>query len=300
MDLFNKLKIVILIKNFNIFFKAICVKFKFYLNPQKELSNWYYKVMGEELNLDNPRTYNEKIQWTKLYDSTKLKAKLADKYLVRSWVKEKIGEDYLIPLLGVWNRAKDIDFNKLPNQFVLKCNHGSGYNIIVRDKSKLDIKETVQKLNKWMKEDFAFKFGYEMHYHYIKRKIIAEKFIDEIHDEFYDYRFFCFNGICQQIWLDFKSGTPEHKRKIYDRDWNELKVLVKWPRLKKSIQKPRQLDELIKLSEFMTKDFSIARVDYYIVNNKIYFGEITFTSMSGTGKFEPKSEDLRLGQLIKL
>lgn len=191
-------------------------------------------------------------------------------------------------------------FNKLPNQFVLKCNHGSGYNVIVKDKSKLDLNAEKEKINKWMHEDFAFKNGFEMHYSAIPRKVIAEKYIEEFNDDLYDYRFFCFNGICQQIWLDVNSGIAKHKSKIYDRNWNELNVIVKWPRLKINIPKSNLLEKLTQLPELMAKSMYFVRVDFYLIHNKIYFGEMTFTSMSGIGQFNPKSEDLRLGSLIKL
>lgn len=267
---------------------------------KSELENWWYRIKKYALNLNNPRTFNEKIQWLKLYDSTPIKTRLADKYLVRDWVKEKIGEEYLIPLLGVYDKFEDIDFDKLPNQFVMKCNHGSGWNIIVKDKSKLDLKEAKEKLNEWMSANYAFKCGYELHYRDITPKIVIEKFLNEISESLYDYRFFCCNGKVEQIWLDVHSGTPEHKRKIYDRNWNELNIIVKWPRLKTNIKKPENLEKMIALSEKMSKEFAFVRVDFYDINDKIYFGEMTFTSMSGTGKFEPAIEDLKLGNMIKL
>ena len=253
-----------------------------------------------DLDLYNAQTFNEKIQWLKLYDSTPIKTRLADKYLVRDWVKEKIGEEYLIPLLGVYDKFEDINFNKLPNQFVIKCNHGSGWNIIVKDKTQLDLTEAKNKLNGWMNENFAFKAGYELHYRDIKPKIVIEKYIDEIGTALYDYRFFCFNGKVEQIWLDVYSGTPNHKRKIYDRNWQELNIIVKWPRLETVVPKPHNLKEMINLAETMSKGFALVRVDFYDVNDKIYFGEMTFTSMSGTGIFEPAVEDLKLGKKIKL
>ncbi len=271
----------------------------YYQYPQ-ELKDWFKKMTGKNLNLKNPRTFNEKMQWLKLYDSTPIKTQLADKYLVRDWIKEKIGEQYLVPLLGVYDKFEDIDFNQLPNQFVIKCNHGSGWNIIVKDKSKLDLVDTKEKLDKWMNLNFAFMTGFELHYRDIKPKIIIEKYVDELGDALYDYRFFCSYGKVIQIWLDVNSGTPYHERKIFDRDWNELDITVKWPRLKTVVEKPRNLEKMIKMSEFLSASFSLVRVDFYDVNNHIYFGEMTFTSMSGIGKFNPEREDLKLGNMIKL
>ena len=267
---------------------------------KKDLETWYKRVHKKDLNLENPQTFNEKMQWLKLYDSTPIKTKLADKYLVREWVKEQIGEEYLIPLLGVYDSFDEIDFDKLPNQFVIKCNHGSGYNIIIKDKLIFNKDEAREKVNKWMNEDFAFRNGVELHYRDISHKVIIEKFLDEISENLYDYRFFCFNGKVEQIWLDVGSGTPEHKRKIYDKNWNELNIKVRWPRLEIDVPKPKNLQKMIEMSEKMSKDFAQVRVDFYDINNKIYFGEMTFTSMSGTGKFEPEIEDLKLGKKIKL
>lgn len=265
-----------------------------------ELINWYTKHTHQPLNLDYPQTFNEKIQWLKLYDSTPIKTRLADKYLVREWVKEKIGEEYLIPLLGVYDKFEDIDFEALPDQFVIKCNHGSGWNIIVKDKSKLDLKTTKEKLDRWMHTNFAFQAGYELHYKNIIPKIVIEQYIEEIKNALYDYRFFCSYGDVKQIWLDVYSGTPNHKRKIYDKNWNELKFTVKWPRLEMDIKKPEELDKMIRFSEILSKEFSLVRVDFYLINNHIYFGEMTFTSMSGIGQFDPEKEDLNLGNMITL
>ncbi len=271
-----------------------------YNEYKTQLEHWWYQLKKTHLNLDNPKTFNEKIQWLKLYDSTPIKTRLADKYLVRDWVKEKIGEEYLIPLLGVYDKFDDIDFAKLPKQFVIKCNHGSGYNIIVKDKSKLDLPDAKAKIDKWMNENFAFRVGFELHYRDIEPKIIIEKYIDEIGTALYDYRFFCCNGKVRQIWLDIYSGTPNHKRKIYDKNWNELSITVKWPRLETEVEKPCNLNKMIELAEKMSTDFAFVRVDFYDIKNKIYFGEMTFTSMSGTGDFEPAIEGLKLGKLIKL
>ena len=262
--------------------------------------SWYKNVTGKQLNLDEPETFNEKIQWLKLYNAIPIKTRLADKYLVRDWIKEKIGEQYLIPLLGVYERFEDINFDELPNKFVIKCNHGCGWNIIVDDKGKLDLDDAKKKIDEWLEKNFAFR-SCELHYCNIPPRIVIEKYLDAISNSLYDYRFFCFNGKVEQIWLDIYSGTPEHKRKIYDRNWQELNVTVHWPKIEEDVPKPSNLDKMIELSEKLSDGFALVRVDLYRMDDgTIYFGEMTFTSMSGTGPFQPPSEDKRLGDLLQL
>lgn len=269
---------------------------------KRELQIWYQRVMGEYLNLDNPRTFNEKIQWLKLYNSTPIKTRLADKYLVRDWVKEKIGEQYLIPLLGVYDKFEDIDFDKLPNQFVIKCNHGSGWNIIVKDKSKLNLSEVKEKLDKWMSTNFAFKVGCELHYKNMQPKIIIEKYMEDDSGDLRDYKFLCFDGIVKYIWVDGERYS-EHKRNLYDLKWNLLKKKIGEGRIYQNIKncpKPYNLDKMIEFATLLSKDFSFVRVDFFEANKKLYFGEMTFTSASGTHITEPKSFIFELGDLIKL
>lgn len=186
------------------------------LSPQayaSELQEWFWDVMGKKLDLDNPRTYNEKIQWLKLYDSTPLKTRLADKYLVRDWVKEKIGEEYLVPLLGVWDSFDEIDFDALPQSFVLKANHGCGWNLIVKDKRLLDREDARRKFQTWMKLNFAYRNGLELHYMNIRPRIIAEAYLENDHDDLNDYKVFCFGG-------EGPAHYVSHRPK--DRDENGL------------------------------------------------------------------------------
>ena len=269
---------------------------------KQELQTWYQRVTGKYLNLDNPRTFNEKIQWLKLYDSIPIKTRLADKYLVREWVKEKIGEQYLIPLLGVYDKFEDIDFAKLPNQFVIKCNHGCAYNIIVKDKSKLDLAEAKAKLDKWLHENFAFKAGYELHYRDIKPKIIIEKFIENKGtDDLYDYKFWCFNGKLAYIQFLSERNLSGLKMAFYDRKWNKQTFVYSHPLDKKTIKKPDNLDEMIQLAEALSKGFPCVRVDFYRLNDgTIYFGEMTFTSASGNCKWNDEHINRALGNMIKL
>lgn len=273
------------------------------INPgfyPQELKAWYKKQTGKELNLDNPQTYNEKIQWLKLYDSTPLKTRLADKYLVREWVKEKIGEEYLIPLLGVWDRFEDINFDKLPNKFVLKANHGCGWNIIVKDKNKFDRKEAKNKFDKWMNTNFAFVNGFELHYKNIKPKIIAEKYIENNENDLYDYKVFCFNGKAYYI-MYLAERQKGLKMVFYDTRWNKMPFVYSYPQYDQEIERPKKLDKLIELSEKLSKDFSHARIDFYILNSgDIKFGEITFTSASGVCKWNPERYDVILGKILNL
>ncbi|HHY83210.1 MAG TPA: glycosyl transferase [Clostridiales bacterium] len=264
-----------------------------------ELEKWYKKKTGKTLDLDHPRTFNEKMQWLKLYDSTPLKTRLADKYLVRDWIKEKIGEQYLIPLLGVWNRFEDIDFDTLPNRFVLKATHGCKMNIIVRDKDKLDKKEAARKFHKWLNTNYAYHLGFELMYKDIKPRIIAEEYLENDGD-LYDYKVWCFHGKAKYIMF---LSEREHglKMNFYDIDWNLQPFRYNYPGTEKTIEKPNNLNEMIRLAEICAKDFIHVRVDFYRLNDgSIKFGEMTFSSLSGICRWQPEEQDLILGSLIKL
>lgn len=265
-----------------------------------ELKIWYKKITGEDLNLENPQTYNEKIQWLKLYDSTPIKTRLADKYLVREWVKERIGEQYLIPLLGVWDSFDDIDFDKLPNQFVLKANHGCGWNIIVKDKKEFDINDAKRKFNVWMKTNFAFQFGLELHYMNISPKIIAEEYLENNNNDLYDYKVFCFDGKAESIMYlsERKKGL---KMAFYDLNWNKQNFVYTYPQNTADIPKPKNLQLLVELSEKLAQGFAHVRVDFYILNDgSLKFGELTFSSASGSCKWNPAEQNKVYGDLIKL
>lgn len=277
-----------------------CLKDDKLIRYAVQLIKWYQYITKKDIDLDNPQTFNEKIQWLKLYDSSPVKTALADKYLVRNWIEKKIGGNCLIPLLGVYDKFEDIDFDTLPRQFVIKCNHGSGYNIIVQDKSKINPDKIKAQITTWLHENFAFHAGCELHYRDITPKIVIEKYLDEISNSIYDYRFLCMDGRVEQIWVDINSGTPEHKRNVYDPKWNKLNITVKWPRLETEIAKPDNLDTMINYAQKLSQGFCFVRVDFYNVNNHIYFGEMTFTSMSGVGQFSSPDEDLRLGQKLQL
>ena len=267
---------------------------------RNELKKFWYRKKNKLLDIDKPRSFNEKIQWLKLYDSTPIKTRLTDKYLVREWVSEKIGEEYLIPLLGAYDKFTDIKFEKLPNQFVIKCNHGSGYNIIVKDKSKLNLIRVKSIIESWMSENYAFISGLELQYRDIKPKIIIEQYMDDGTGDLRDYKFTCFNGKPYFIWVD-RDRHSIHKRNLYDLNWNQLpyKVNLNYPPFP-SPKKPKCLNKMIQLASILSKNFIYVRVDFYIINDKIYFGEMTFTSSSGTEEIITNNFEKRLSSLINL
>lgn len=279
--------------------------YKFYknLHPDNyadELKDWYKLQTGEILNLENPKTFNEKIQWIKLYDSTPLKTRLADKYLVRDWVKKQVGEKYLIPLFGVWNKFDDINFDKLPDKFVLKANHGCGWNIIVKNKGKFDKAATKKKLDRWLNTNYAFESGLELYYKDIPPKIIAEEFLENEDKDLYDYKIWCFNGKPEFIFL-LAERQIKSKIAVYDLNWNLLPFSCSFPQYDKSVSKPDNLSEMLNVAKMLCKDFAYTRVDLYRLDNgSLKFGEMTFTTASGLCTWNPSEYDLVLGEMIIL
>lgn len=264
-----------------------------------ELKNWYLLATGKVLSLDEPKTYNEKIQWLKLYDDNPLKTRLADKYLVKEWVKEKIGEQYLVPLLGVWETFDEIDFSKLPDKFVLKANHGCGYNIIVKDKTKLNIKEAKEKFDRWMTTNFAF-VNLEMHYKRIKPMIIAEKYLENGQEELHDYQVWCFNGEPKYV-MCIVNSQRDHKTIFYDTEWNRMPFTTSSNVCEKDIPKPENLDELLELAKKLSEDFKHVRVDFYrLYDGSFKFGEMTFTSGAGKSAWHPEEYDRILGDMLDI
>lgn len=267
------------------------------------VSDWYRERRAAVLNLENPQTYNEKIQWMKLYDSTPIKTRLADKYLVRDWVAERIGEQYLIPLLGVWDSFDEIDFETLPEQFVLKCNHGCGYNLIVKNKSALNMDEARRKVNAWLAEDFSFKGVFEMHYSPISRKIIAEQYIEnkDSDGDLYDYKCWCFDGKVKYIQFLSDRNISGLKMAFYDTSWKKQDFVYSHPLDPKDMPRPDNLEEMITLAEALAEGFNHVRVDFYRMDDgRIYFGEMTFTTASGFCNWQPAEMDYTMGQLIQL
>lgn len=263
----------------------------------EELSKIYFDRTGQRLNLSDPRTYNEKIQWFKLYGITPEITMLADKYKVREYVAERIGEEYLVPLLGHWRYPEDIDFAALPDKFVLKANHGCGYNYIVQDKANMDISDCIAQANRWLKEDYCY-WGFEMQYHGIEKMLIAEQYLENAEGDLYDYKVWCFNGRAEYIMFltNRKQGLTMD---FYDRDWNFVPITYNHPNSGIRIPRPDNIDELIDRAEKLAEGLAHVRVDFYRTNEgRLYFGEMTFTSCSGTCKWNPPETDFTLGELF--
>ena len=261
----------------------------------------YRLIFGRKLDLKNPKTFNEKLQWLKLNDRKPEYTLMVDKYEVKRYIAERIGEEYVIPTLGVWDNFDDIDFDLLPNQFVIKCTHDSGGLVICKDKSKLDILKAREKINKALSRRF-FYFGREWPYKNVKPRIIAEKYlVDETVDELRDYKFFCFGGVCKCLKVDFDRFI-EHHANYYDPQGNLLEFGEKIcpPNIDKNIVLPSNKNKMLQLAEILSKDIPFLRADFYDVNGKIYFGELTFYPASGWGEFTDEKWDYKLGEWIEL
>ena len=259
----------------------------------------YRTVFHEPLHLKNPKTFNEKIQWLKLYDRNPEYHAMADKYAVRTYIGRVLGEKYLIPLLGVWQKAEDIDFKSLPDQFVLKCTHSQSI-VICHDKAKLDKEEAVRRLGEALKIDYSV-LGREWAYHGIKPCIVAEELLtDESGDDLKDYKIFCFNGEPKFIQIDY-DRFKGHKRRLYTTDWNLMETKITYPDDADLIMpKPIFLDELLKISKRLSKDIPFLRVDCYITEKQIYFGELTFYPGCGFEPITPDTDDALWGEWLKL
>lgn len=267
----------------------------------------YFKKFGTKINWSNPQDINEKINWLKFHSDTSSWTRLADKYLVREYIKECGLEQILIPLYGVWDNARDIDFSLLPNSFVIKTNHGSGEILVCKDKSKLDISKAVDSLNNWMSQSYGQYQG-EPHYINIPRKIIAEKYLHENSPysahSIIDYKFWCFNGVPHYIWVCCNRTKESVYVDLYDTNWTYLpdkSVFTKFYRNNGgTVPKPKELDKMLSIVSVLSKGFKQVRVDLYICENQIYFGEMTFTSSGGYMDFYTKEFLKELGDLIVL
>lgn len=262
----------------------------------------YRVIMGRKLNLKNPKEYNEKLQWLKLNDRKPEYSTMVDKYEVRGYIEDLLGDKYLIPCLGIYDSVDDIDIDALPDRFVLKCTHDSGSVEICKDKSSFDIEGARHRLSQAMKRNYYATYR-EWPYKYVKPRIIAEGYLEGDGGDLKDYKVMCFNGEAKIVEVHenrFVEGKV-HTQTFYDREWNIVPLTqVETVTVDRPGERPRQLDEILRLSELIAKDMYHARIDWYIEGDKIYFGEITFFDGSGFESFSTPEMERMLGDMIKL
>ncbi len=254
----------------------------------------------KKLNLKNPQTFNEKLQWLKLYNRNPKYTEMADKYKVREYVRKKIGEEYLMPLIGIYDKFDDIDFDELPNQFVIKCNHDSGSVVICKDKKNFDIKAARKKINRALKYNYYY-VGREWQYKNIERKIMIEEYMEDSKTcELIDYKIMCFYGRPKLLFTCSERYSSGLKVTFFDLNWNKLPFERYHPSSKIKLEKPCNYDLMIKFSKLLSKNIPFVRVDWYEINNKLYFGELTFCPGSGYEKFNPEEWDKIIGSWLTL
>ena len=260
----------------------------------------YKCAFNKKLDLINPRTFNEKLQWLKLNDRKDIYTTMVDKYEVKKYVSDLIGEKYIIPTIGIYDKFNDINFDVLPSKFVIKCTHDSGGIVIVKDKKLLDKKKAKKKINKSLKRNYYYP-SREWPYKNVKPRIIVEKYIENANEELIDYKFFCFNGVCKVVLVCSERFSSNNMCETwFDENWNFLDITESGHRTNINIKKPKNFELMKELCSKLSANISFLRVDFYEVNDKIYFGELTFYPASGYERFEPEYWNERLGDLIDL
>lgn len=283
----------------------------FVILNNRGLANWisdkfmvkilYRDVFGRKLNLDSPKTFNEKMQWLKLYNRKDIYTSYVDKFAVKDIVAKKIGKEYIIPTLKVYDSIDEISLSDLPNQFVLKCTHDSGTVVICSNRKEFNVKESKDKLKKRMSENYFYRLR-EWPYKNVKPRIIAEEFInDDKEGQLKDYKFFCFNGRVKFLKIDFDRFS-NHRANYYDLNmkllpFGEVDFMPDRNHIEK---KPQNFEKMLELAEVLSEGLPFIRVDFYNVDGKIYFGELTFFPASGLGKFTDEKWDVEIGNMLEL
>ena len=258
----------------------------------------YLLRKGRIINFKSPKFFSEKIQWLKVYDCLPIKTQLADKIAVRDWVAEKIGEQYLKKIYGVYEKYEDIDFSKLPDEYVIKTNHGCNMQLLVIEGGKPDALQK-DRFNNFLKVNYAYKSGYEMQYRDIKPLIFTEEYIKNT-NELFEYLIFCFNGEPKMILFASEKRTDNVCCTMFDTEWNNLHFNYGGSLHQYEVPKPKNFDKMLEIARILSKDFKFVRVDLHNIDGKIYFGEMTFTPASGYMKFNPRKYDRVLGDMLKL
>ena len=272
-----------------------------WMSDKRYIETCFKINFGRKINLKNPQTYSEKLQWLKLNDRRDIYTTMVDKIEAKKYVADIIGEDYIIPTLGVWDSFEEIDFGKLPERFVLKCSHDSGGLVIVTDKSALDIKKARDTINKSLKRNYYFS-GREWPYKNVKPRILAEKYMEgNSGSSPDDYKFFCFDGIVKAMFIaSDRFADTETKFDFFDRDFNHLPFTNGHPNAEVMPAKPEAFEEMITLAEKLSKGIPHVRVDFYEIEGKVYFGELTLSHWSGFMPFSPEEWDVKFGEWLNL
>lgn len=273
-----------------------------WIPDEKYITIKYKLEMNQKLNLKEPKTFNEKLQWLKLYDRKPEYTKMVDKYEAKKYVADIIGEEYIIPTLGVWDKFEDIDFTKLPNQFVLKPTHASGNVFICKNKDEIDYKKLKKTVQKWLKRNY-YLVHREWPYKNVKPRIIAEEYMEDQIGELIDYKVYAFNGQCDYVMVCFDRIKGETKFIYYDRNWNIKKEFskdgIKYGDTIK-IEKPKNLDKMFEFAEILSKNIPFVRVDFYESNGNLYFGELTFYPSAGFDNTRTKDCQEYLDKELKI
>ena len=280
--------------------KLIKSKYFKFLPDKMYLKLKYFVVFHKKLDLTNPKTFNEKINWLKLYDRKDVYTKMVDKYEAKHYISKIVGNDYIIPTLGVYDNFDDIDFDQLPNKFVLKCTHDCGGLVICKDKSSLNKEEARLKIEKSLKKNYYYD-NREWPYKNVKPRIIAEKYMEDSQtEELRDYKFFCFNGEPMYMFIATDRNKHETKFNFYDMEYNLLPIKQHYPNNFNNLPKPKTFDQMKNLAKKLSKGLPHIRVDFYEVDGKVYVGELTFSHFGGFVPFEPQSWDRIFGDLIDI
>lgn len=271
-----------------------------WLSDEKYLALIWRLQFNKKLNLANPILFTEKLQWLKLHDRKEEYVDYVDKYKFKQYITQKLGREYVIPVIAVYNKAEEIEWDKLPNQFAIKCTHGSHSNIICTDKEKLDKKVAIRQLNKWLKRNW-FWYGREWPYKKVNPKIIIEEYKDNNGEELRDYKMMCFGGKvkCTFVYSD-QSNNRDDKIIIYDTNWEVINLRNKEHRIGERIEKPKSYEKMVTIAQELSRGIPFARVDFFEVKDKPYVGELTLYPCSGFIKLEPEHYDQIFGSWIDL
>lgn len=287
-------------------FRRICISLLYKIShlvtsDRLYLKMMYYLQFGRSLDLNNPKTFNAKLQWLKLYNRNPEYIKMVDKYEAKKYVSSIIGDEYIIPTISVYSSVEEIDLEKLPMQFVLKCTHDSGGVVICKNKDSFDIKESFDKLRRGLKYNFYYA-NREWPYKYVKPRIIAEQYMeDKSTGELRDYKFFCFNGVVKFFKIDYDRFVNHHANYYSPNGdllpFGEARIS---PIPNKQLSLPSRLYEMISFAEKLSENIPFLRVDFYEIDGHVYFGELTFFPDSGYGKWTSCEWDNKIGEYIDL